>query len=176
MLDTIKDFFRRRKERKCARERKAGFKSVSEMKNAAAIILVNDIQEETETEKILKSWCSHHGIKLTPIYIAPQTRKKELPLKYSNGIICKDDISLAGIPSDESVRDMLEKAPDILISAVPGSCYAADFIARCSPAGFKAGIYYDENNFLDMTVIVGKGKTEEEALKFLLESIYKINH
>lgn len=176
MLDTIKDFFRRRKERKCARERKAGFKSVSELKNASAIILVNDIQEETETENILKEWCSKHGIKLTPVYIAPEVKKKELPLRYSNGMICKDDISLFGFPSEESIRELIDRTPDILISTVPGGCYTADFIVKCSPAGFKAGIYNDENDFLDMTVIVGKGKTAEDALKFLLESIEKINH
>lgn len=176
MLDTIKDFFRRRKERKCARERKAGFKSVSELKNAAAIILVNDIQEETETEKILKEWCNKHGIRLTPIYIAPEVKKKELPLRYSTGMICKDDISLFGFPSEESMREFLGMTPDILISTVPGNCYTADFIAKCSPAGFKAGIYNDENVFLDLTVIVGKGKTAEDALKFLLESIEKTNH
>lgn len=176
MLDTIKDFFRRRKERKCTRERKAGFKSVNELKNATAIILVNDIHEDTAAEKILKEWCGENGIRLSPIYIAPETRKKELPLRYSTGMICKDDISLFGFPSEESIREFLDRTPDILISTVPGGCYAADFMARCSPAGFKAGIYYDENDFLDMTVIVGKGKTAEDALKFLLESIEKINH
>ena len=178
MLETIKDFFRKRRLEKVSSKTSTGFLPLSKITSATFVIDVEEPGFDLLKEDIL-AWGRSRGIK-TSIYFFDFRKlgKEELLLTSIQTTILKKELDWLGYPKADKTAALTEEATDLFVSLIDSSVPAIDLVSKCANSRFKIGRRSYEGHAFDMII---SGSPNEDLrsdsrliLKEMIEYLSKI--
>ena len=150
MLDSVKDFFRRRKLRKFISTEPTSLLPLSAIKTANVVIDVEEPGFDVLKEDIL-AWGRAEGIDVN-IYFFDFRKlgKDELLLTSINTTIIKKELNWFDMPTPAKVGELFREKSDLFISMVANGDFPIEFVSKCARARFKIGRYPYEGDAFDM--------------------------
>lgn len=150
MLDSVKDFFRRRKLRKFISTEPTSLLPLSAIKTANVVIDVEEPGFDVLKEDIL-AWGRAEGIDVN-IYFFDFRKlgKDELLLTSINTTIIKKELNWFDMPTPAKVGELFREKSDLFISMVANGDFPIEFVSKCARARFKIGRYEFEDHAYDM--------------------------
>ena len=150
MLDSVKDFFRRRKLRKFISTEPTSLLPLSAIKTANVVIDVEEPGFDVLKEDIL-AWGRAEGIDVN-IYFFDFRKlgKDELLLTSINTTIIKKELNWFDMPTPAKVGELFREKSDLFISMVANGDFPIEFVSKCAKARFKIGRYEFEGHAYDM--------------------------
>lgn len=150
MLDSVKDFFRRRKLRKFISTEPTSLLPLSAIKTANVVIDVEEPGFDVLKEDIL-AWGRAEGIDVN-IYFFDFRKlgKDELLLTSINTTIIKKELNWFDMPTPAKVGELFREKSDLFISMVANGDFPIEFVSKCARARFKIGRYEFEGHAYDM--------------------------
>ena len=159
MVESVKNFFRKRKIRKLGRPVPTGLLPLSDIRTVNVIIDVEEVGYDVLKEEIL-AWGRSLGKELDIYYFDfRKLSKNELLLTSIQTTVAKNDLNWFGMPAYDKVAPLIEQQSDLLISLVDNGDSPVDFVTKCAAARFKIGRKAYPGHCYDM-VISGK-QTED---------------
>ena len=139
MLDSVKDFFRRRKLRKFISTEPTSLLPLSAIKTANVVIDVEEPGFDVLKEDIL-AWGRAEGIDVN-IYFFDfrKISKDELLLTSIQTTIIKKELDWIGMPEFSKIGNLLYEQSDLFISMVDNGDFPIEFLSKCAKARFKIG-------------------------------------
>ena len=178
MIESIKNFFRKRRLSKVASKTPTGFLPLSKISSANFVIDVEEPGFDLLKEDIL-AWGRSSGIKIN-IYFFDfrKVGKEELLLTSIQTTILKKELDWLGYPKEDKTAALTEEATDLFVSLIDNSVPAIDLISKCANARFKIGRRSYEGHAFDMII---SGTPNEDLrsdsrliLKEMIEYLSKI--
>lgn len=159
MLDSVKDFFRRRKLRKFISTEPTSLLPLSQIKTANVVIDVEEPGFDLLKEDIL-AWGRAAGIDIN-IYFFDFRKlgKDELLLTSINTTIIKKELNWFDMPTPAKVGELFREKSDLFISMVANGDFPIEFVSKCARARFKIGRYEFEGHAYDM-IMAGSAVAE----------------
>jgi hypothetical protein len=152
MLDSIKDFFRKRALKKYISTEPTSILPLSKIKTANIVIDVEEPGFDVLKEDIL-AWGRANGIEVS-IYFFDfrKLSKDELLLTSINTTIIQAELNWYDMPSESKMRMLTNETSDLFISMISNSDFPIEFVSKCARARFKIGRYPFEGHVYDMTM------------------------
>lgn len=152
MLDSIKDFFRKRALKKFTSTEPTSILPLSKIKTANIVIDVEEPGFDVLKEDIL-AWGRANGIEVS-IYFFDfrKLSKDELLLTSISTTIIQAELNWYDMPSESKMRMLTNETSDLFISMISNSNFPIEFVSKCARARFKIGRYPFEGHAYDMTM------------------------
>lgn len=178
MLETIKNFFRKRRLEKVSSKTPTGFLPLSKIASATFVIDVEEPGFDLLKEDIL-AWGRSCGMKVNIYFIDfRKLGKEELLLTSIQTTILKKELDWLGYPAQDKTAILTEEATDLFACLVDSTAPAIDLISKCANARFKIGRHSYEGHAFDMII---SGAPNEDLrsdsrliLKEMIEYLSKI--
>ena len=150
MLDSIKDFFRKRALKKFISTEPTSLLPLSDIKTANVVIDVEEPGYDILKDDIL-AWGRATNIDVN-IYFFDFRKlgKDELLLTSINTTIIKRELNWFGMPSADKVGELFREKSDLFISMVANGDFPIEFVSKCARARFKIGRYPFAGHAYDM--------------------------
>ena len=151
MFESIKNFFRRRANRKFGRAVPTGLLPLSEISSVNIVMDVEEAEWDMLKEDIL-AWGRAAGVKVG-IYFFDFRKlgKNELLLTSIQTTVARKDLNWIGRPVLEKVSGLIDTPCDLFISLVDSCDFPIDFVSKCAAARFKIGRRAYPGHCFDMT-------------------------
>lgn len=152
MLDSIKDFFRKRALKKFISTEPTSLLPLSEIKTANVVIDVEEPGYDILKDDIL-AWGRSAGIDVN-IYFFDFRKlgKDELLLTSISTTIIQTELNWYDMPSPSKVGMLFREESDLFISMIANCDFPIEFVSKCAKARFKIGRYPFEGHVYDMTM------------------------
>ena len=152
MLDSIKDFFRKRALKKFISTEPTSLLPLSDIKTANVVIDVEEPGYDILKDDIL-AWGRSAGIDVN-IYFFDFRKlgKDELLLTSISTTIIQTELNWYDMPSPSKVGMLFREESDLFISMIANSDFPIEFVSKCAKARFKIGRYPFEGHVYDMTM------------------------
>lgn len=152
MLDSIKDFFRKRALKKFISTEPTSLLPLSDIKTANVVIDVEEPGYDILKDDIL-AWGRATNIDVN-IYFFDFRKlgKDELLLTSISTTIIQTELNWYDMPSPSKVGMLFREESDLFISMIANSDFPIEFVSKCAKARFKIGRYPFEGHVYDMTM------------------------
>lgn len=152
MLDSIKDFFRKRALKKFISAEPTSLLPLSDIKTANVVIDVEEPGYDILKDDIL-AWGRATNIDVN-IYFFDFRKlgKDELLLTSISTTIIQTELNWYDMPSPSKVGMLFREESDLFISMIANSDFPIEFVSKCAKARFKIGRYPFEGHVYDMTM------------------------
>ena len=152
MLDSIKDFFRKRALKKFISTEPTSLLPLSEIKTANVVIDVEEPGYDILKDDIL-AWGRATNIDVN-IYFFDFRKlgKDELLLTSISTTIIQSELNWYDMPSPSKVGMLFREESDLFISMIANCDFPIEFVSKCAKARFKIGRYPFEGHVYDMTM------------------------
>ena len=152
MLDSIKDFFRKRALKKFISTEPTSLLPLSDIKTANVVIDVEEPGYDILKDDIL-AWGRATNIDVN-IYFFDFRKlgKDELLLTSISTTIIQSELNWYDMPSPAKVGMLFREESDLFISMIANSDFPIEFVSKCAKARFKIGRYPFEGHVYDMTM------------------------
>ena len=152
MLDSIKDFFRKRALKKFISTEPTSLLPLSDIKTANVVIDVEEPGYDILKDDIL-AWGRATNIDVN-IYFFDFRKlgKDELLLTSISTTIIQTELNWYDMPSPSKVGMLFREKSDLFISMIANSDFPIEFVSKCAKARFKIGRYPFEGHVYDMTM------------------------
>lgn len=152
MLDSIKDFFRKRALKKFISTEPTSLLPLSDIKTANVVIDVEEPGYDILKDDIL-AWGRATNIDVN-IYFFDFRKlgKDELLLTSISTTIIQTELNWYDMPSPSKVGMLFREESDLFISMIANSNFPIEFVSKCAKARFKIGRYPFEGHVYDMTM------------------------
>ncbi|MCQ2133556.1 MAG: hypothetical protein MJY88_01180 [Bacteroidales bacterium] len=166
LIESIKDFMRRRALKKNASTVPTKIKALSLIRTAVTVIDVEDTSFDACKESIL-AFYREHKIKGEIFFFDFRkiTSEERLITSITNTVL-KKDINWYGRPSAEKMKYIDNLNPDMFISLIKGTDFPIEYMAKYCRASFKVGRTQLPGNVYDLVVSDPKSKDYSEAEVF----------
>lgn len=152
MLDSIKDFFRKRALKKFISTEPTSLLPLSDIKTANVVIDVEEPGYDILKDDIL-AWGRATNIDVN-IYFFDFRKlgKDELLLTSISTTIIQSELNWYDMPSPSKVGMLFREESDLFISMIANCDFPIEFVSKCAKARFKIGRYPFEGHVYDMTM------------------------
>lgn len=152
MLDSVKNFFRKRALKKFISTEPTSLLPLADIKTANVVVDVEEPGFDALKEDIL-AWGRATGIDVS-IYFFDFRKlgKDELLLTSISTTIIQTELNWFDMPSPSKVGMLFREESDLFISMVANSNFPIEFVSKCARARFKIGRYPFEGHAYDMTM------------------------
>lgn len=152
MLDSVKNFFRKRVLKKFISTEPTSLLPLADIKTANVVVDVEEPGFDALKEDIL-AWGRATGIDVS-IYFFDFRKlgKDELLLTSISTTIIQTELNWFDMPSPSKVGMLFREESDLFISMVANSNFPIEFVSKCARARFKIGRYPFEGHAYDMTM------------------------
>lgn len=152
MLDSIKDFFRKRALKKFISTEPTSLLPLSDIKTANVVIDVEEPGYDILKDDIL-AWGRATNIDVN-IYFFDFRKlgKDELLLTSISTTIIQTELNWYDMPSPSKVGMLFREESDLFISMIANCDFPIEFVSKCAKARFKIGRYPFEGHVYDMTM------------------------
>ena len=152
MLDSIKDFFRKRALKKFISTEPTSLLPLSDIKTANVVIDVEEPGYDILKDDIL-AWGRATNIDVN-IYFFDFRKlgKDELLLTSISTTIIQSELNWYDMPSPSKVGMLFREESDLFISMIANCDVPIEFVSKCAKARFKIGRYPFEGHVYDMTM------------------------
>lgn len=152
MLDSIKDFFRKRALKKFISTEPTSLLPLSDIKTANVVIDVEEPGYDILKDDIL-AWGRATNIDVN-IYFFDFRKlgKDELLLTSISTTIIQTELNWYDMPSPSKVGMLFREESDLFISMIANCDFPIEFVSKCARARFKIGRYPFEGHVYDMTM------------------------
>lgn len=177
MLETVKDFFRKRSLRKHQSTVPTGILPLAQVRSAVAFIDVEDTSFDA-CKLALQAFFREYNIKGEIFFFDFRKIGNEERLITSiTNTVLKKDLDWCGRPSREKTWLMHAAEADLFISLIPGTPFPLEYLAKCSRARFKAGRVQLPGNTFDLVVTDPSGRplNQKEGFDAMRTFLAKIN-
>lgn len=174
MLDFIRKYIRRRREKELGCARSGRFVPIGKAKSAAVILDAQASEYGQVRGQVMETF-GRYGIQVHEINVLAETKKAEASGSYGGITIFRDDISRAGIPVREIMDRCIALRCDYIVNTFPNGSWPAEFIVKCSRAGFRAGFGDSGDEDLDLSIVCRNAQAGPENVAFLLDSIQRMS-